>query len=93
MQKLHGGFITKIDFTNWDDGQHFITVSQDKAIKVHNFESRELIVEKAGIHSMGINDFCQTQNEGEIATCSSDRTIKVWKLNIAEKSLDEVRTL
>jgi hypothetical protein len=27
IQKVHTGFVTKIKFTPWDDGAHFITVS------------------------------------------------------------------
>jgi WD40 repeat protein len=39
---------------------------------------------------MGINDFCFAE-DGQIVTCSSDRTVKQWKIN--DKTLDEERTL
>jgi len=42
---------------------------------------------------MGINDICFTGNEFEIVTCSSDRTVKVWKVNMEGQKLEEVRSL
>jgi len=42
---------------------------------------------------MGINDLVFTSNEWEIATCSSDRTVKIWKLDIEGKSVTELRNL
>jgi len=59
-------------------------------LKIFDAETFECVVEKAGLHSMGINDF-SFADDGQIVTCSSDRTIKHWKIN--EKSLDEERTL
>ena len=38
---------------------------------------------------MGINDFSFGE-DGKIITCSSDRTVKLWKIN--EKTLDEEKT-
>lgn len=93
IQKIHAGFVTKIAFTPWDEGAHFITVSQDKSLKVHNSETYETVLEHAGLHTMGINDFCFTENANEIVTCSSDRTVKVWRVNFETKALEEVRTL
>jgi WD40 repeat protein len=59
---------------------------------VYNIETYELVVEKAGLHSMGINDFSFMENE-QIVTCSSDRTVKVWSLKVEDKAIDEVRKL
>ena len=42
---------------------------------------------------MGINDFCFTNKEWELVTCSSDRTAKVWNVNMEAGKLEEVRTL
>ena len=39
---------------------------------------------------MGINDFAFGE-DGQIITCSSDRSVKMWKIN--EKTLDEQRVL
>jgi WD40 repeat protein len=57
---------------------------------VYDSETFEVLTEKAGLHSMGINDFCFA-DDGQIVTCSSDRTIKQWKIN--NPTLDEERTL
>ena len=62
-------------------------------MKVWSTESKECIFEKAGLHSMGINDMSFTGNPGEIITCSSDRTAKLWKLDLEAKELTEVRVL
>lgn len=42
---------------------------------------------------MGINDMVFTANEWEIATCSSDRTVKIWKMDLEAKNVTEIRTL
>lgn len=65
-----------------------MTISQDKSLKLFDSESFECVAEKAGLHGMGINDFVFAE-EGQIITCSSDRTVKQWKIN--EKTLDEER--
>ena len=59
---------------------------------MYNIETYELVVEKAGLHSMGINDFSFMENE-QIVTCSSDRSVKVWAVKVDEKTVDEVRKL
>jgi len=86
IQKSHTGFVTNCGYTPWDAGARFITVSQDKSLKVYDGESFETLSEKAGLHSMGINDFAFGE-DGHIITCSSDRSVKMWKIN--EKTLDE----
>ena len=93
IQNAHGNFGTKVAFTPWDEGAHFITVSSDKSIKVWSTETNKLVFEQQGLHAMGINDFCFTSNEHELITCSSDRTAKVWKVDFEENKLHEVRTL
>jgi WD40 repeat protein len=42
---------------------------------------------------MGINDFSFTSTPWEIATCSSDRSVKVWKIDMEAKSVTEVRAM
>lgn len=42
---------------------------------------------------MGINDLFFTSTPNQFITCSSDRTAKVWTLNLEEKKLEEVRVL
>mmetsp|Transcript_9265 Transcript_9265/g.15584 ORF Transcript_9265/g.15584 Transcript_9265/m.15584 type:complete len:204 (-) Transcript_9265:632-1243(-) len=42
---------------------------------------------------MGINDFAFSTTANELVTCSSDRSLKVWKMDVASKALDEVKTL
>lgn len=93
IQNIHNNFIQKVAFTpdNWDKSAHFITVSSDKSIKVHNCESYELVVEKQGAHSMGIIDMCFTGNPWEISTCSSDRTVRTFKIDLAAKTIEQVK--
>ena len=57
IQKVHTGFVTNCGYTPWDAGARFLTISQDKSLKVYDGESFETLCEKAGLHSMGINDF------------------------------------
>lgn len=45
IQNAHTGFVTKLGFTPWDEGAHFVTVSQDKSFKIYNTESMELVFE------------------------------------------------
>lgn len=85
--------MTKVAFTPWDDGAHFITVSADKSLKIYNTETHELVMEQAGLHQMGINDLFFSQIANELITCSSDKTAKVWKVNFEDKKLEEIRTL
>ena len=89
---MHTGFVTRIAFIPGDES-HFVTVSADKSLKVYNTETNETVFEQTGLHSMGINDFTFTNDPYEIVTCSSDRTAKVWRINLEAKKLDEVRTL
>jgi hypothetical protein len=49
--------VTNCGYTPWDEGARFITISQDKSLKVYDGESFECVAEKAGLHTMGINDF------------------------------------
>jgi len=92
----HTGFVNKCGFfpADWDDGKsaHFCTISADKTIKVYSSETCEIIFEQGGLHKMGINDFVFS-GKNEIATCSSDRTVKTWKIDIEAKTMTEVRTL
>ena len=70
-----------------------MTVSADKFIKVYSTETYEFLFEQGGLHTMGINDFVFTSTPWEIATCSSDRSVKVWKIDIEAKTVTEVRAL
>jgi len=42
---------------------------------------------------MGINDFMFTPTPYELVTCSSDRSAKVWQLDLEAKTVTEVRCL
>lgn len=93
ISAAHTGFINKIGYTPWDQCGHFVTISADKFIKVYSTETSELVFEQEKCHAMGINDMAFMPNEWEIATCSSDRTVKIWKLDLEAKSFTEIRTL
>ena len=86
----HTNFVTKIAFNPWDQGATFLAVSSDKTLTAYNSENFEQVMQKEGLHKMGVTDMCFTTNQEELVTCSSDRNVKRWKLNIAEKQLDEV---
>ena len=90
---VHTGFVNKCGFTPWDQGAHFVTISADKFIKVFSSETYEMVFEQGGLHTMGINDLVFTANEWEVATCSSDRTVKIWKIDMEAKNVTEVRSL
>jgi hypothetical protein len=47
------------------------------------------LIEKENIHSMGIIDFCQIENE--IATCSSDKTVILHEIDLTNKDLIKKR--
>jgi len=89
IQNAATNFLTRIAFTPWDDGAHYIAVATDKSIKVYNTESNELVAEKLDAHSMGIQDFCYTSAPGEILTSSNDRTVKSWKVDLEAKTISE----
>jgi WD40 repeat protein len=65
-----------------------VTISTDKSLKVYSGETYECVTEKGDLHTMGINDLSFGE-EGQIFTCSSDRTVKEWKLS---ETLEEVKT-
>lgn len=60
LQKVHSGFVTKMAFNPWDNASSFMTISQDKSIKFYSTDSFEVLLEKTGLHNMGINDLCFT---------------------------------
>jgi len=91
--QISTGFINKVAFTPWDENKHYITVSADKTLKIFKTEDYEQVLEHTGLHKMGINDFAFTHNDWEIATASSDRTIKLWKIDIEAKTVTETSTL
>jgi len=93
IQKMHTGFVTKVAFNPWDQGASFFSVSQDKTFKAYDSSSYEVTLEKTGLHSMGIQDLAFSKNENELITCSSDRSVKTWKLNLEAKTLEDGKVL
>jgi len=93
IQKVHASFINKCAFTKSDDGAHFITVSSDKAVRVHDSESYECVVEKEGAHAQGITDFTLTSNADEFVTCSSDRTARIHRIDYENKAIQQINEL
>lgn len=93
LAKVHAGFIQKLAFTPMDDGKHFLTVSADKSIKIHNSDTYECVLDQQGVHTMGINDFSFGQIDGQwhVVTCSSDRTCKLFPFE--ENKLGEAKVL
>ena len=85
----HEGFITDMMFT--PNGNHFVSVSQDKSIKIWDAETYEQLIHKEGAHGMTIID-CSFDKDEDLVTCSSDRTVKSWKINYDDKTIDELNT-
>ncbi len=83
----HKNFVTAVKFS--PDSSKFVSVSFDKKIVLYDAIEGEVLftlaVDKApGNHSMAITGVCWLDNS-TIATCSIDKTVKVWDLN--EKTL------
>ena len=88
IQKAHAGFINKVGFTKTDGGAHFVAVSGDKNVSVYDTATAEVIFMQPCEHAQGINDFAFSQNENEIVTVSSDRTVRVHGIDFEGKALE-----
>ena len=76
--------INHIDFS--PNGQHFVTCSMDKSIKVWDALEFKLlkVIDKdrhAG-HGTSVNKLHWSHFKGQLASCSDDRTISIWDLKI-----------
>jgi WD40 repeat protein len=83
MNKEHTNFVTGVRFS--PDGNLYVSVGFDKKIIVYDGKTGEvaykLTEDKAeGNHKMAIIGVCWL-DDSTIATCSLDRTVKVWDLN------------
>ena len=63
----------------------FISSSKDKTIKfiklIDNY-SKYIIIKNLEIHSKEVNQTIKLKENNFFASCSNDRTIKIWKLEI-----------
>lgn len=89
IQQKFTNFINKCEFLKVTGGSHFIVVSSDKSVKIFDSASNESIIERENVHSMGIIDFCQIENE--IATCSSDKSVILHEINLENKDFIQKR--
>lgn len=82
VNKDHNRFICSIRFS--PKGNRFVTVGLDKRVSIYETETGNLLHEFAKDfetqHTNGIVGICWL-NEDIIATCSMDRTVKIWDLN------------
>jgi WD40 repeat protein len=62
--------------------QHIISASRDKKIRIwdENLNLEQSIDVQAGGHVNSVNSIIYKREEGIIATCSDDRTIKLWSI-------------
>ncbi len=65
------------------DGRYLATASSDRAVKIWNLATGELIRTLVG-HTEGISDLEFTPNSAYIASCSDDMTIRIWNLRNGE---------
>ena len=67
-------------------GDNFATASMDKTLKIWDYEKRKLIkvIDKARHegHLTSVNKLLWTSHQDYLISCSDDRSIGVWKLDI-----------
>jgi WD40 repeat protein len=89
-QKIHKTIVAHLfainDIAFSPDGNYFVSVSMDKSVKIWDANTYELlkVIDKsrnAG-HGTSVNKVLWTIYEGKIVTCSDDKTISVWELNL-----------
>lgn len=83
MNKEHNNFVTGVKFSA--DGNHFVSVGFDKKIVLYDGKSGDVLFTLADgkgddQHKMAIIGVCWIDN-ATLATCSLDRTVKVWDIN------------
>lgn len=76
--------INHIDFS--PDGQHFVTCSMDKSIKVWDANAFKLlkVIDKsrhAG-HGTSVNKLLWMDYQNWLVSCSDDRTLSIWDINL-----------
>lgn len=62
------------------DNSKFVSVSSDKQIIVHDVKTHAALSKVAAAHEMGIYDAFWF-DDGTVATCSADNTIKIWTVS------------
>ncbi len=75
--------INHIDFS--PNGHYFVTCSMDKSVKVWDYETFKLlkVIDKArhAGHGTSVNKL-QWMTDSIVASCSDDRTVSVWEIDI-----------
>jgi WD40 repeat protein len=68
------------------DGRYFATASMDKTIKIWDYKNRKLlkVIDKARHegHRNSVNKLLWLSAEDYLISCSDDRSIGVWRINI-----------
>ena len=74
--------INHIEFS--PNGQHFVTCSMDKSIKVWSSDQFRLlkVIDKAryASHGTSVNKLYWSPYHNQLASCSDDRTISIWDI-------------
>jgi|Transcript_43008 WD40 repeat protein len=78
-----------------DESNKLFVVTAGKKILVFDTESQEKVCEVANAHGKGIYGVrvAPAGQEASIVTCSSDNTLKTWKLDAESKQLSELATI
>ena len=75
--------INHVDFS--PNGQYFVTCSMDKSVKIWDYASFKLlkVIDKArhAGHGTSVNKL-QWMTDSIVASCSDDRTVSVWEIDI-----------
>jgi len=75
-EKIHGNFINGIRACPVNN--LMVTVSSDKSFHILNSDSGEIIKTIKDAHTGSIYSVCWFEDGARFATCSADKTVKVW---------------
>ncbi len=74
--KTHKGFVNCARVS--PDGKLLVTVSVDKSIVIHSVDNEETIKTIDNAHDGTIYSLSWFQDGSKFATCSADKTVKIW---------------
>jgi len=79
--KAHTQGVTCVNFSR--DGFKILSGSYDQTVRIHGLKSGNTLKIFPG-HTSFVNDAIWVQNGAQIASCSSDGTIKIWDVKNTE---------
>lgn len=75
-EKIHSNFINGI--RAHADSKLMVSVSSDKSINILSWESGEIVKTIKDAHGGSIYSLCWFEDGQRFATCSADKTVKIW---------------